>query len=206
MTSSDSTPLPAPECLPSPHSPPSSPDDRAAPGAAAANVAPRVPSLRMAPESQSSTIMTASSTPLGTLNAARRPTPAQQPSSSIRAGGLPQDMQAKMRAFHLSRQGAPPPRSSRHVSDSDLPFPISTSNTQGNSGQEATGVTGASASPNSTTPTGPLVGGAVNLRLQPNVRPQAHNWVSSPVTSGLKVNPKQSLGQRRGLKLPGGLP
>jgi mitogen-activated protein kinase kinase len=111
-----------------------------------------------------------------------------------------------MRAFHLSRQGAPPPRSSRHVSDSDLPHPISTSNIQGNSGQEATGVTGASASPNSTTPTGPLVGGAVNLRLQPNIRPQVHNWASSPVTSGLKINPKQSLGQRRGLKLPGGLP
>ncbi|KAI9766922.1 MAG: hypothetical protein M1840_006219 [Geoglossum simile] len=205
-SSSDSAPLPAPECLPPPHSPSSSPDDRAAPGAAAANATSRVPSLRMAPESQSPTIMTASSTPLGTLNAARRPPPTQQSSSSIRAGGLPQDMQAKMRAFHLSRQGAPPSRGSRHVSESDLLHPISTSNIQSNSRQDATGITVASASPNSTPPTGPLVGGAVNLRMQPNIRPQAHNWASSPVASGLKVNPKQSLGQRRGLRLPGGLP
>ena len=111
-----------------------------------------------------------------------------------------------MKAFHLSRQGAPPTRNPRHASDSDVPHTISTSSIQGNPGQPTTGVAGVLASPNPTTPTGPLVGGAASLRLQPNIRPQAHNWASSPTAPGLKINPKQSLGQRRGLKLPGGLP
>ncbi|KAH0543243.1 hypothetical protein FGG08_002407 [Glutinoglossum americanum] len=205
-SSSDSEPLAAPDCPSSPHLPSSLPEDRPTPGIAVANLAHRIPSLRSVSEPQNSTIMSTSSTPLGALNAARRPVPAQQPSSSIRTGGLPQDMQAKMKAFHLSRQGAPPPKSPRHASESDLPHPISTSNIQASSGQSAAGVSDILASPNPMTPVGPLVGGATNLRLPPNARPQAHNWTSSPAAPGLKINPKQSIGARRGLRLPGGLP
>jgi mitogen-activated protein kinase kinase len=120
----------------------------------------------------------------GALNAARRPASTQQPSSSIRAGVLTQDMQAKMKAFHLSRQGAPP---SKSVSESDVPHRISTPNIQANPGQPA------------------AVGGAAALMLTPS-RPQGHNWTSSPTSAGLKVNPTPSLGARRGMKLPGGLP
>jgi mitogen-activated protein kinase kinase len=201
MTSpSDGAPLAAPECLSS------FPEGKEPPDIAVANVAPRVPSLRSVPEQQNSTIMTPSSTPLGALNAARRPVPVQQQGSSIRTGGLTQDMQAKMKAFHLSRQGAPPPKGPRHASESAVPHSISTSNIQADSGQPAAGITGVLASPVPTTPVGPLVGGAAGLRLPPNARPQAHNWASSPAAAGLKINPKQSLGARRGLKLPGGLP
>lgn len=71
--------------------------------------APRLPSLRNANDTMSATNMTASSTPLGTLNAARRPNLPHSTLGSSRSGQLPQDMQAKMKAFHLSRQGAPPP-------------------------------------------------------------------------------------------------
>ena len=49
--------------------------------------------------------MTASSTPLGNVAAARRPNP-PQPTMSNR-GALPQDLQARMKAFTLGRQGAP---------------------------------------------------------------------------------------------------
>merc|ERR1712000_416012 len=47
--------------------------------------------------------MSPSSAPLGPTNAARRPGPLPG-----RASGLNSDIQAKMKAFSLSRQGAPP--------------------------------------------------------------------------------------------------
>src|SRR5438046_1525638 len=136
-SSSDSAPVAAPDCPSSPHLP----EERLPPGVDVASLAPRMSSLRSISEPQNLTTMTASSTPIGALNAARRPVPAQQPSSSIRTGGLTQDMQAKMQAFHLSRQGAPP-RSPLHASESDLPHSISTSNIQAYSGQPAAGVAG----------------------------------------------------------------
>ena len=67
----------------------------------------RPPSLRISSETPPST-MTSSSTPLGNVAAARRPAP-PPPSSSVRAGTLPADMAAKMKAFHESRRGIPPP-------------------------------------------------------------------------------------------------
>ncbi|KAH0561941.1 hypothetical protein GP486_003348 [Trichoglossum hirsutum] len=196
----EGTPLATPDCLPP------FPEDKEPAGVAVANAASRVPSLRSVSEPQNSTTMSPSSNPLGALNAARRPVPVQQQGSSIRTGGLTQDMQAKMKAFHLSRQGAPPARNPRHASESDVPHPISTSNNQADSGQPAAGIPGVLASPSPTAPVGSFVGGAAGLRLPPNARPQAHNWASSPAAPGLKINPKQSLGARRGLKLPGGLP
>src|SRR5436190_397831 len=62
------------------------------------------PSLRSI--SDRTPMMTASSTPLGQVNAARRPGPG--PTLSGHSSGLSQDIQAKMKAFSLSRQGAPP--------------------------------------------------------------------------------------------------
>src|ERR1700730_935207 len=71
-----------------------------------ATTSPRPPSLRNSFDN--SLNMSASSAPLGPLNAARRPGP---PPS--RASGLTSDIQAKMKAFSLSRQGAPPGQSLR---------------------------------------------------------------------------------------------
>ena len=60
----------------------------------------RPPSLR--PTLDSAASMTPSSSPLGNVNAARRPVP------TLRPGALPADMAAKMKAFHESRRGTPP--------------------------------------------------------------------------------------------------
>lgn len=106
---------------------------------------------------------------------ARRPG-GQPPISSRGGAGLPQDVQAKLKAFQLSRQGTPPVRPHIQQSASD---------------QAKLG--------------GPVVGGLPgNLRMPPNVRPQPHNFASSPVVPG--AAPKGGLSARRGLKLPGGLP
>ncbi|KAI4864363.1 kinase-like protein [Hypoxylon rubiginosum] len=65
----------------------------------------RMPSLRSVSDPQNpGHLMSASSTPLGVLSTARRPAAASQMSS----GRLPEDLNAKMRAFHLSRQGSSP--------------------------------------------------------------------------------------------------
>jgi len=64
-----------------------------------------MPSLRSISDPQNqSHPMSASSTPLGVLSNARRPPGAVHSSS----GRLPDDLSAKMRAFHLSRQGSSP--------------------------------------------------------------------------------------------------
>ncbi|KAI0195795.1 kinase-like domain-containing protein [Xylaria flabelliformis] len=63
----------------------------------------RMPSLRSISDPQSPRHpMSASSTPLGVLSNARRPNPVPHSSS----GRLPEDISAKMKAFHLSRQGS----------------------------------------------------------------------------------------------------
>ncbi|KAJ5091305.1 hypothetical protein NUU61_006175 [Penicillium alfredii] len=70
-----------------------------------------MPSLRTSCDTKAS--MTASSTHLGQINAARRgagTSPRPQASMSAQASsGLNQDIMAKMKAFSLSRQGAPVP-------------------------------------------------------------------------------------------------
>lgn len=156
---------------------------------------PRLPSLRSTAESSSSTTMTASSTPLGTLKAARRPGFPQESLSSARAGELPQDMQAKMKAFHLSRQGAPSlqslrvnPNLSGHF-DSTAQTPTS-ANSPPNSTLGSAGMT----SPGQT-----LLGGCSGLRLPPSGRPSAANFNSAPAVPNLKANPKLGLAAKRGL-------
>ncbi|RWA07949.1 hypothetical protein EKO27_g7162 [Xylaria grammica] len=71
----------------------------------AADPPKRMPSLRSISDPQNPThSMSATSTPLGVLSNARRPGAAPHSSS----GRLPEDINAKMRAFHLSRQGSSP--------------------------------------------------------------------------------------------------
>ncbi|KAL2419561.1 Protein kinase wis1 [Exophiala dermatitidis] len=126
------------------------------------------------------------SSPLGPTTAARRPGPFPS-----RASGLNSDIQAKMKAFSLSRQGAPPP--SAH-----------------NMRQQAAGPGGfvggpmAGPSPGSPNP-------AANLRLPTGLkRPNAPSFGSapslsagSPRTSNAR-GPMGGLAAKRGLK-PGGL-
>lgn len=69
------------------------------------DVPKRMPSLRSVSEPDKPLHpMTASSTPLGVLSSARRP----PVSSGMSSGRLPEGINAKMRAFHLSRQGSSP--------------------------------------------------------------------------------------------------
>jgi mitogen-activated protein kinase kinase len=107
------------------------------------------------------------------LNNARRPN--GPPAASLQ-GGLPQSMEAKMKAFHLSRQGTPPSRPQVRGSPISAPeLPVSS----------------------------PAIGGLPGgLRLPANIRPQQHNFVSAPAVP----KAKGGLSERRGMKLPGGLP
>ncbi|KAI1855364.1 hypothetical protein JX265_006493 [Neoarthrinium moseri] len=88
-----------------PGSPPLTPDTPT-PEELPGDVPKRMPSLRSVSDPQNpGHPMSASSTPLGVLSNARRP-PINTGMSSSR--NLPDDLSAKMRAFHLSRQGSSP--------------------------------------------------------------------------------------------------
>jgi mitogen-activated protein kinase kinase len=90
-------------------------------------------------------------------------------------------MEAKMKAFHLSRQGTPPQRPA-------IGTTVSTGSTPDTPG--GFGV--------------PAIGGLpAGLRLPANMRPQAHNFVSAPA---VQKSAGGGLSARRGMKLPGGLP
>lgn len=101
----------------------------------------------------SGTGLSASSTHLGQVNAARRgvgTSPHPKPSMSSQGTGvLNQDILAKMKAFSLSRQGAPQPPNS--ASTPQIPM------AQGNS-----------------------PGGALAVGMPPGARPNPQNWSSSP--------------------------
>lgn len=132
--------------------------------------------------------MTSSSTPLGNLNAARRPAP-KAPTISSRGSGLnvSQDILARIQAVHLSR----PPNAMRQT-----PGP-------------ATPTGGQSPMPQS--PGAPFVGGVPpNLKLpgQPG-KPSIGHFPSAPaVPTTLRLGgaKKPSLAEKRGMALPGGLP
>ncbi|KAL9095076.1 MAG: hypothetical protein Q9165_002679 [Trypethelium subeluteriae] len=135
--------------------------------------------------------MTASSTPLGSLNAARRPGMAP-PTLSTRGSGLTSDIQEKMRRFHLERQGAPRPAGSQ----------------AGAPGIQLPGSPGPGR-PNVLSPSGgPTAAGGIpsNLQLPQGLgRPTPQNMHSAPAVPHLG-GAKPSLAQKRGLALPGGLP
>ena len=160
---------------------------------------PRLPSLRTN-DSQQAGIMTASSTPLGNLNAARRPTPPQANFASSRGSQLPQDMQAKMKAFHLSRQGTP--QSNLRLPPNTPAQSISATQVPTTSSIIPSGVVTGSLPPSGVTspPGGPLVGGPAGLRLPGGNRPQAPNFNSAPAVPGVTMSSKMGgLAAKRGL-------
>lgn len=93
----------------------------ASPDTGTSNSPQRIPCLRSAADPDGVTSMTPSSTPLGMLSNARRP--AALPARGA-GGGLPQDMAAKMRAFHQSRQGTPPSRPLNQPNHSTGQLPV----------------------------------------------------------------------------------
>lgn len=173
---------------------------------------PSVPSLRS--NKDMTARMNALSTPLGQINAARRGPAAQQPPpsksqgktgsprpqpsmSSAQPGGLNQDILAKMKAFSLSRQGAPP--SMPHAASTGAVPSVSSPGPGANP----------QSPPSSGTPlAGPLPGPLAGQLSQPG-RPNAKNWVSSPNMPGSSPpsnapKPPGSLAAKRmkpGLKL-----
>ena len=117
-------------------------------------------------------------------------------------GALPSDLQAKMKAFHLGRQGAPPavnvrtgsPLASNKVNESNMSNSVAPNSPT--SGQPAAA---------SQSPVAPSMGpGGVpaNFRMPP--RPGATAAASSPDV--VAAGGKPSLAQKRGMALPGGLP
>ncbi|KIW99806.1 uncharacterized protein Z518_10734 [Rhinocladiella mackenziei CBS 650.93] len=153
------------------------------------------PSLNSPSGSMASPI-SPSSAPLGPTNAARRPGPLPS-----RASGLNSDIQAKMKAFSLSRQGAPPP--SAQNMRGGLPGQQSTGPGPGPGRFVGCPITGAPPS----SPTQPTA----NLRLPPGLnRPNAPSFGGSPspVTGSPRMMSPQApmggLAAKRGLK-PGGM-
>ncbi|KAL1962152.1 hypothetical protein VTN77DRAFT_556 [Rasamsonia byssochlamydoides] len=179
------------DCLPSP--PPASASARETRHTS-------VPSLRSGSELSSG--MTASSTPLGQLNAARRggaPAPRPTASMSGQPSGLNQDILAKMKAFSLSRQGAPPGLS-HAVSTGGIP-----SSTQVTAPSVST-TAGGSPVPKGqqTVPSGPITGGLAG-RLPPTSRPHAPNWSSAPPVAGSGPTLNQKPGGLAAKRLKPGL-
>ena len=162
---------------------------------------PRLPSLRTANDGPMAANMTASSTPLGSLNAARRPNLPQSSAGGLRGSQLPQDMQAKMKAFHLSRQGLPPPSNLRMppstVAQSNSTTQLPTAGNPSPIGPASGDLTPSGFS----NPQNPHTGGAANLRLPSGGRPQAPAFPNSaPAVPGIKMNPKMGgLAAKRGL-------
>lgn len=160
--------------------------------------APRPPSLRSTYESGCTASMTASSTPLGNVNAARRPLIPQSVVTGARGSQLPQDMQAKMRAFHLSRQGTPaisPQSASGSGSQPSSGLPnqpiISTL-----SAENATDAT----SPPSTASSGGVPDStALRHQATARTRPCPPNFNSAPAVPNIRVDQKMGLAAKRGL-------
>ncbi|KAI4101570.1 MAG: hypothetical protein LQ339_004959 [Xanthoria mediterranea] len=164
-------------------------------GPPAALQAPRPPSLRAVSEAPSLSGANAVSNPLGAVNNARRPGPPPSSLATARTGGLPQDMQAKMKAFHLSRQGTPPLQNLRMPSNNpDAPA--------GNQLPSSAGALPSGISPKDfatsgvKTPVGPTIG---SFRVPGGGRPQPANYNSAPAVPGANLNPKISLAAKRGL-------
>jgi mitogen-activated protein kinase kinase len=130
-------------------------------------------------------------------NASGRPTAPTMPSrgNSI---NMPSDLQARLKAFHLGRQGAPPNlRATSSASDGAVPSNVNSS---------PGGPFIPSPSPGTVSPpSGALIGGMPsNLRL-PGGKPTIANMHSSPAVPGRMPPKKPSLADKRGLVLPGGL-
>lgn len=149
--------------------------------------------------------ITPSSTHLGQVNAARHGGgAAARPQASMSSAS--QDIIAKMKAFQLSRQGAPPPSLNQSNSTEAVPSSVSEPSAPPPSGQ--------SPSPGPAAMNGPLAGAMAGRFPQPQ-RPPPKNWASAPSVPGsspASASPKGGLAAKRmkpGLKLsdatgPGG--
>ncbi len=145
------------------------------PSATARTASPRFPQIRSMTDPPIVHSMNPTSSPLGALNNARRPA-----ASMMAEGGLPQSMQERMRAFHLSRQGAPP-GGGRPAPSQNEPF---------NKHPPAPGP-------------GPNLAGA--SRLPPNMRPQpGQGFASAPAVP--RAGAKPSLSARRNMPKLGAMP
>lgn len=104
------------------------------------------------------------------------------------------DIAAKLKAFHMSRHGAPAPGRGGSPTTPGAQTP-------GPAGQHAQGQPSTGPRP----PTGPVGGIPANFRMPPGVpgRPGPHNFASSP---NLGSGRGPSLAEKRGMKMPGGLP
>ncbi|EXJ68672.1 STE/STE7 protein kinase [Cladophialophora psammophila CBS 110553] len=188
MDDSSSQQPSSPEASNSPEQPPS--DSTSTSMASRTGPAPQSPSRPPSlgsPGNSMAPSMNPSSAPLGPTNAARRPGPLPS-----RASGLNSDIQAKMKAFSLSRQGAPPAKAQAGAFTGQ---------------QHGAFVGGALAG----APTSSPNSSAANLRLPPGMqRPNAPTFGSSPspVTGSPRMmSPHPSMGglaAKRGLK-PGGM-
>ena len=160
---------------------------------------PKVPSFRNSNDPHAATNMTASSTPLGNLNALRRPGLPPASVSSPRGSQLPQDVQAKMKAFHLSRRGAPsasnlrmPPHTvERSLSGSEVP-PLA-------SPDHNDTISGASFPSIISNPCESLSAGPGVMKLASSGRPPPSNFNSAPAVPNVDLKPKKGLAAKRGL-------
>lgn len=109
---------------------------------------------------------------------------------------LPQDMQAKMKAFHLSRQSAPTlqsqglsltPSAQPVLSTTQKPRPVLSPPSAG------------PGRPLAVTPGGTLLGGSDALSPPSGNRPSAANFNSAPAVPSIKMNPSMGLAAKRGL-------
>ncbi|KKY17371.1 putative map kinase kinase [Phaeomoniella chlamydospora] len=161
------------------------------------------PTLKTLPSDAPTPIMSSSSTPLGQINAARRPGPLP-----AKASGLSQDLQARMKAFSLSRQGAPPSAASLRLPGGVPAKPMSTGDVHEAQQTSSGSFVGNSGTSTPASPAGSLPGGLAGLRLPPGIsRPGVPNWNSSPSAPGVRGPPKPPMGglaAKRGLK-PGGM-
>ncbi|KAG8528841.1 uncharacterized protein KY384_006530 [Bacidia gigantensis] len=186
----DSSPPPNPSmsCLP---------EAEGSESPAKANKSPKLPSLKIGNE-QNAAGMTASSTPLGNINAARRP---GLPAAPVRSSQLPQDVQARMKAFQLSRQGPPPGQPARSVSTTG------TGTTAGSkipsiASPPPNGLLSAGlSSPTSLNPNSPLAGGPGDFSPASGARPLPPNFNSAPVVPKMGQNPKKGLAAKRGMNM-----
>ncbi|OJD14925.1 STE/STE7 protein kinase [Emergomyces pasteurianus Ep9510] len=156
---------------------------------------PHPPTLRRVVDNAST--MTPSSTPLGHVNAARKP-PAPPPASTPRSSGLNQDIQAKMKAFSLSRQGARP-GGNPQSSPSNSPL---TGNTIVSSAVQGGPLVGGIPPPVGRGATAPVVGGPISSGMGRLPSHPSPGWSShSPVpTSNTPMQPKMGgLAAKRGL-------
>jgi mitogen-activated protein kinase kinase len=153
----------------------------------------RLPTYRSVSEAATTSGMTASSTPLGSLNAARRP--AATPTISSRDSGLnvSQDILARIQAVHLGRKGPPLPNTNRQQPVPPTP--------QGSLACPTPVSSGAGVVP------GP--GGVPsNFQIPGKVgKPAMVNYSSAPAVPNIRTaGPKLSLAEKRGQMLQGGLP